>query len=218
MVATILISTLLVQPRFDAWDLKPNFETGKKQSWKITVATTVNGSDVEASFVHSVTPAEAKSDGTRKFAINWDNIVVNGADNPSPEQMEVTVGADGTVQQALTPNDDDYRRSLSIFAFVYPSKPVSVGDTYTSEPAPPSGAKKMKYEFTAAEATKVGEVDVLKFTGKQTEEGSDGITSEGTWYVAKDGSVVKYKLKVKNWFVPFAGTGPMEATITGEKQ
>lgn len=218
MVATLLISALLAHPRLDAWDIKPNFEVGKKQSWQISLAANVGGTDIDAKFTHTINPGEAAADGTRKLGVTWENIEVQGQANPNPEPFELKIGADGTVQKAITPNDDDYRRCLSVFSFIYPTKPVSVGDKWTSELPADGAAKKVKFEYEATELTKIGEVEVLKMKGKQTEDGADGITSDGEWWVAKDGSVLKYKLQVKNWAVPFAGTPPMEATITGEKK
>lgn len=220
IVAALIASSLLARARTaDAWDIKPSFETGKKLAWAVAANISMSGTDVTAKFDHVVTPDEADKDGNRKLKISWTNVQVNGGDSEAPEPFEVKIGSDGGFKECLTPTDDEYRRVLSPFSFAYPPKPVQVSDKWTIEVTPKAAsAKKMKYAFEAAEVTKVGDTDVMKITSKMTEDGPDGMSSDGTWWVAKDGSIVKFKLDLKNWIVPFAGAGLLEGTLTGTKK
>lgn len=218
MIATLMLSALLSSSQ-DAWELKPPFETGKKVGWSVSVSAQIQGMDIEAKFDHFVTPEAPASDGVRVLKIDWMNTNVNGQPDETPQAFDVKVGSDGTLQQVTSPAEDEYRRCLSVFAFVYPAQPVKVGDKWTSEyTAKANGAKKMKSSYEVAELTKIGETDVLKIVGKLEEEGEGGISSANTWWVAKTGAIVKFKLDVKNWVVPFTGAGAFDATIAGEKK
>ncbi|AIE84105.1 hypothetical protein [Fimbriimonas ginsengisoli] len=216
MIATLLVTGLLVAPRQDAWEIKPTFAKDKTITWKLDIDADLGGNQHKAKMDMLFTPGEAAENGDRKTKIEWQHVEMDGNEQELPANWQATVAKDGSIREALDPADDDYRRFLSIFSFSYPDKAVKVGDKWTLDLTPKAkDAKKMSYTFEAKEVEKVGGKEALKVISTQKEDKGD-LTSDGTWWIGRDGAVLKMKLVVKKWIVPFAGADAFDATIIGE--
>jgi hypothetical protein len=186
-------------------------------TYKVVTEATVGPEQHVAKMDLVITPGDAAENGERKTKIEWQKLELDGNEMDMAQIWQATIGKDGILREAIDPKDDEYRRFLSVYSFGYPDKAIKVGDKWSVEVSPKSaGAKKMKYDFEAKEISKVGDKDAMKIESTQKEEGENGLKSDGTWWIGKDGAVLKFKLDVKNWIVPFAGNGPIDAKITGD--
>jgi hypothetical protein len=164
-----------------------------------------------------LTPGEKIETGGRKMTLEWEKVELDGSPQELPVKYTLAIGDDGVVREKLGDDADSVRRFASVYSFAYPDKPVKVGDKWTVDITPKEkDAGKISYTFEAKEVSKVGDQDVLKISSTETETGNDGIKNTGTWYVAHDGSILKFKLDIKNWVVPVTGPDPVDAVITGE--
>ncbi len=197
-----------------AWDIsKPLAKS--KITWTITSDVKVGGGDHNSTLNHTMDVTDVDKDGTAKVTVSWSDITVDGAPAGQDNTWKVLFGARGSVDSAGE-EDDDIRRMLSPTTFVKPEKPVAVGDKWTFDLIPKKAKDRaVKYEYEVKAAEKLKDVDTLKINYKFTEKGSDGTTAEGDWWIAKDGHVVKFDIKVKNWIVPFAGADGIEGHLTG---
>lgn len=217
MIATLLMTAMMAKQSSDAWDIKPNLTAGKKMVWSAKINATVSGMTHDASMQLVLTPGDKIEGGGQKLALAWEKIEFDGAPMDIPASYTLNVGADGVVRDKIGDDDDKIRRFASIYGFAYPAAPVKVGDKWTLDVTPATkDAAKISYTFEAKEVTKVGDIDALKVASTETEAGTDGIKNTGTWFIGHDGTILKFKLEVKNWVVPFAGPDLVDATITGD--
>ncbi|HTQ10719.1 MAG TPA: hypothetical protein VMI31_11650 [Fimbriimonadaceae bacterium] len=85
---------------------------------------------------------------------------------------------------------------------MYPDKEVKVGDKWTEKFKPKDG-KDVTVDYEVVEQTKVGDADALKIKGKLSEDGP--MKGDCTYWIGKDGAMLKFELDLKSWPVPFAG-------------
>jgi|GEM_PF-3351723 len=219
MITALILTGLLAHRHEDAWTLKMPYEKGKKVVWTSKIHATADGMDHDATMDLVLTPGDT-APGGRKVNYAWEKLELDGNPVQIPATYDVIMDDTGVVQDKTGTDEDEIRRYASIYSFSYPKDPVKVGDKWKVEVTPKaSGAQKITYTFEVKEATKVKDKDVLKITSVETEAGSSGIHNEGTWYVNHDGAIVKFKLDVTNWVVPFAGSqAAVNAVIEGETQ
>ena len=217
LTAFVTSLAVLAAPAVDKWDIKPSFATKTVTAWNVTIDAHVQSQDHHAKFrfEKTISSADAKS---AKAKVAWKDLEVD--DNPTdvPGDFEVTMGMRGELLTSESSEfGDDLRRMLSVFAFVYPEKPIDVGDKWTFEMTPAKADKRMmtnSYEVVGTE--KLKGVDALKISTKLEEKGENGMSSKGFFWISKEGKPLKYELDVKNWVVPMAGSEPVEAKIKGE--
>lgn len=158
-----------------------------------------------------LTTIGAKDGSFTPATVVWNAIELDG--NPSPDLPEWSFRLNGQGAVTGTDLDDSYRRMISPFFFVYPSKPVAVGDKWEEK----TGEKRaFTYQFESKGIERLANDDVMKISGTFKEVGGD-MTGDGTWWVAKTGQVKRFESKVKGWTIAFDGGGevPMDATIKG---
>lgn len=217
ILTAMVAGALMAAPVADKWELKPNLEPKAKASWAVKVAAQAPDGDHEAEFT-LVREYGAKDGETQKATMGWSGLIVDGNELGQELTWDVSVNARAAVVGTIAEEGDDIRRMLSAMTFTYPDKPVGEGDKWSLEIRPYTGKDDfmLTYAYEVKGVESVDSVDALKITLKLTEKDQYGMTGEGTWWVGKDGSVLKFEMKMKNWVVPMAGE-PFDATIIGKK-
>ncbi|MCW5943165.1 MAG: hypothetical protein KIS66_13100 [Fimbriimonadaceae bacterium] len=117
------------------------------------------------------------------------------------------------------PEGMDNHRLTEAITFIYPEKPLKVGDTWTRE-VKADAAKGVRAGLATFKFEGVDTVDgkwkanKITYTYKET-EGSDAMSCAATvWIGAEDGELVKGEYKMKNFtFAPQAPPGDAIATV-----
>ncbi len=217
LTAFVTSLAILSAPAVDKWDIKPSFTTKTVVAWNVTVDAHVESQDHHAKFrfERTISSADAKS---AKAKIAWKDLEVDDNPNDVPGDFQVTMGMRGELLSSeSTEFGDDLRRMLAVFSFVYPEKPIDVGDKWTFDMTPANGEKhKLTITSEVVGTEKLKGVDALKISTKLEEKGENGMSSKGFFWISKEGKSLRYELDVKNWVVPMAGSGQVEAKIKGE--
>jgi hypothetical protein len=198
----------------DSWDIKPLLTSTTKLAWEIAVDATLQGETHSATFDLIEAGREGDAAKGQPVHLEMTNIVVESNSMPG-SGTDAIVDAQNVVQS--TTEDDINRRMFSPLLFIYPKGPVSVGDTWKTDFTPASkGVPKIKFEFTAKQTDQVNGSDALQVTSTVKEEGDEGVSADGTWWVDRTGKVLKFKITAKKWVVVPTGGQTMDATFTGK--
>jgi hypothetical protein len=146
----------------------------------------------------------------------WDKLAVDDHEGDELPGWDCTVGLQGQILKLDGEGDDNFRRMLSPMIFVYPEKPVVIGDKWTVDVKPGDKLPKFTYTYEAKSKEDVDGVNALVVTVKFKEDGDKPINGDGLWWVSKVGKVVKFSLKLSNWVVPMAGSEVTDVTIRGK--
>ena len=203
---TATIATLaLFAPQGEKWEIKPTLTREAKTIYSVIADVTIDGGPHTAKFTMTSTVGDKDSDGNYGLKIAWDKITVDDGEQPDLPTWELKMDKSGTIQATAGNLTDDYRRMLAPLAFSYPDKAVAVGDKWEAK----SGkAEQMTFSYEAKSVEKVKDVDALKISCK-FKEGDKGSRGEQTWWVAKDGKILKFDVNMKDWMMAFSDNGPM---------
>ena len=206
----------------DAITLKFAPAEGAVYKYKISGSFQFSGADATLSgnVQDKVTKVDKDGNYTVEASQSGMAIEFNGQTMSPPDTKDTTTfkpNGDVVDYQSDTPSPDA-RRMADLNTFVYPDKPVKVGDEWTSSLAEDSKngvvPATVKYKFDSLE--KIGSHDTakIKVTYKET-SGSDPAGSDGfVWIDTKDGSMVKGQAAWTN--VPTPG-GLATASVTMER-
>ena len=203
-----------------AMTLKWTPKTGDKMTYKVT-----------GTFDLAALGGEIKLTGTQAEevkSVDADNIVVAntskmtanamGNEIPVPEATEtVTTKLDGTVTEVKV-NDavatGSAMRLARVTMFIWPSKPVAVGDSWTAEGTKDEKADVPGYkiDFKLVGDEKVDTFDTWKVSveGGETEGETKTKISGTVWIDKKDGSVVKSLSKLTDAVFPGSANAGVE--------
>lgn len=210
----LLAASALALAAAQAMDLKWTPKAGDKANYKVDGSFDLAGAGeikLTGTRTESVTSVDADKivvTSTSKLAAN-----VMGNDVPVPESTEtMTVKPDGTVT-AVKVNEADAGNSgirlAHVTMFVYPGKPVAVGDSWTATGPKDEKADLPGYkiEFKLVGDEKVGTWDTWKVTAKGGEtEGATPTKVDGTYWIdKKDGTIVRSLSQLTD--VVFSGGG-----------
>lgn len=218
MIATFLVAAALVSAP-DTWDIKPNLADKSKSTISTTVEANMGSGDHVAKMNVVRTCGAASSDKTVKARYTWDALEVDGNSMDAGDNgWDVVLNPDGAILSTTAEGGDDIRRMLSATNFVYPTKAVGAGDKWSSivKPNKDKDERQLTWSYEVKGIEKVKDVDALKVAATLSEKGSDPMSGDGTWWIGKDGTVLKFELKIKNWVVPMSGGELINATIKGE--
>jgi hypothetical protein len=204
-------------PTVDAWLLKAPLAKDAKSSWSIVVNADVGGQDHEARFSLEQT-VSASDEKEAKAILAWKDLTVDGNAMEELLEFKSVLGKRGEIKSVDSEFGDDARRMLNVFLFLYPDKPVAVGEKWDFEsPAEKADIKKFKVKFEASAIEKIKDIEALKILCTFDESGAEAMHSDSIFWLSREGKTLKFEAKVKNWVVPMAGTGgPVNATIKGE--
>jgi len=215
MFIPIIALAFAIQKETDPWDLKPTADPKTKLTWDVKIEAQAGGQDHHAAFKFT---RVLKSDDAKKTVVTfgWDHLEVDDQDGQEVPPWDAVVGARSEILKMDGDTDDSYRRMLAPLLFIYPEKPVAIGDKYTFDAKPSVKGETITYAYEVKKSDTINGSPTLVIGTKFTEAGADGSTGDGTWWLSKTGKIVKFEIKVKNWVVPMAGGGPVDATLKGQ--
>ena len=215
LITAIAAAVMFVQSQ-DAWTLKPSFDPkDPKQVWAINVDAQSQGTTHHAAFQFTRVPKSSTKDKT-VVTYGWEKLAVDDQEGQDIPAWNANVGTQGQILQMEGDVEDDYRRMLSPLVFVYPDKPVNVGDKWEVDVKPTSKGSKLNYQYEANSAETVDGSATLKVTVKLKEEGESPISGTGTWWITRVGKIIKFEVKLGSWIVPMAGSDVGEVVIKGK--
>jgi hypothetical protein len=211
-----LAGALLATPQApDKWDIRAALASKMTTTWSVNADVVDGGESHSAALKVSISFKEPEQDKPQKATYEWKQLVLDGGEELPDFAWDVTLDPmGGIVDSDHSDGAEAIRLMLMPMTFVYPDKPVGVGDTWTDTlKVGASDANTMTFEMKAEAIEKVGEVDALKVTETLSQKGADALGGKSIWWVGKDGKVLKMEAKISNWAVPMNGGSLMEATF-----
>ena len=203
----------------DAVTLKFGSKVGDIHKYKMHASLEAGGGNAEVSgdFTDKVTKVEEDSYTIEQTESNV-KVSFNGQDIDQPDSVETTVRKmSGEITDVQTDQDSAAaRRTGDLVNFVFPDKPVKVGDewTYKVKADDKKGAVAATATYKVESTEKVGTHDTLKIKNSYKEDGTDPASSEGFYWIdVKDGSLVK---STQTWTNVPIGPVVASGTITME--
>jgi hypothetical protein len=219
LVATCAIAAAAT---ISAITLKATPKEGDDAKYKMSGHFQVMGTDASltADVDYKVTKVDKDGNTTVEATTKNMEIEVNGQTiSPDPAVATRVSKPNGEVTDFKADVEDPNGWRMAILNnFIYPEKPVDVGDTWTWSTAGDSKkgtvALSETYKFDSLEKVGTHDTAKIKVSFKET-EGSDPATKDGfVWIDVKDGSFVKSDSTWTNLPTP---QGPLQATITMTK-
>lgn len=211
MITALIAATAIADP----WTLNAPF----KGDWKTEYATTVNIREQQEEISVEMNikwQTDKKDQNAQSVIVSWSGITVNGNPMDQDSSWTASISPTGSIKK-IVGAEDDYRRMLMPFAFIYPEKPVNVGDSWTSAGSV-EGISETDWTFEAkVEKNEMTQGrDTLRVATKLKEKSAGALEVNGNWWIAKDGTVVKFNLDLKNWLVPLADGQTFSAIVSGK--
>ena len=222
----LLVATCAVAlAAFDPITLKYTPKAGDtiKYHLKADMTTQMGAASVTADITDKVTKVDGDSYTTESTQTNG-QLSFNGNSQPIPDGTDTTVTkGNGEItdlhsDQEANGQSDSQWRIAELDNFIYPDKPVNVGDewTYNVTADDKKGIVAATANYKVDSLEKIGSHDCvkIKLTYKET-SGSQPASSDGfVWVDTKDGSLVK---KTATWTdVPIGGM-PVSGSVTVER-
>lgn len=194
-----------------AWDLKSPLGAPAVRTYEMTVDVVDQGENHQAKFEYVLESFKTETGKPAQVKFSWNNIHVDGEDIGQSGSWKGSCTEAGLLEKVE--EGDEFQRMLLPFVLPYPNKGVEKGDKWEAKMG--TGADEIAYAATFVEVEKIGDVETAKVSAKMTPKNSDAVRSDGTFWIAADGRVLKFEVKAANWIVPMAGGNPMEAKLTG---
>jgi hypothetical protein len=213
LTALAIAASIAAGPFIEKVAIKPDLAANSTASWKVTVKTTAP-EEHEATFTLARTLTKVEPAKPIPTTFEWRELTVDGNTLGEDSKWDAVIDERGGVVSSK--DGDEIRMMLAPFVFVYPDKEVDTGDKWTVEPAlTDKSAIKAMYVYEVKGTEKVKDKEAFKVACKMT-TAKDGLSSTGTWWVTKEGKVLKFELELKNWTVPMAQSTPFDAHVTAE--
>jgi hypothetical protein len=217
MLLPMIVAALALGQDIDTWTLKPSFEVkDPKQVWATIVDAQAGGQGHHAVF-QLTRVAKSKTAEKTVVTYNWEKLSVDDQEGESLPGWDLVVGPQGQLLKGDGSTEDDYRRMLSPLVFVYPEKPVVIGDKWNVEVKPEGAAKKLSYSYEAKSKETVEGVNTLIVAMTLKEDGDNAISGTGNYWISKVGKLVKFEVKLTNWVVPMAGADAVTDVVIRAK-
>lgn len=207
------IASIVISPTLESWDIAPPYKKGETVGWNTRVSVNAQGIDLTIGLTYLFQVTEVSEKETRGF-VRFADLEVEGMTQEDDGEYDLRLNPRGFAHASQSEHGDAFRRMSAPLFFLYPDKPVNVGDKWTVEYKGTQGGN-FAYTCEAKAEEKVGEKDALKVQMTVTEDAGDKTSSDGMFWIGKDGKVLKYEIKVKNWIVPMADGQPVDATLVG---
>ncbi|MBV6458169.1 MAG: hypothetical protein HONBIEJF_01293 [Fimbriimonadaceae bacterium] len=142
--------------------------------------------------------------------IDYEDLKVVADENELPlqvSQVEFSLAANGELKELTGGVEgNDNARTYLLIMFIAPDKELAANEkwTFESKGNDKSGIPGYKYEATFVGMEKVGADDAYKYTTKLGESGG-GFSVKGTYWVTKDGKVLKADNEFTALMIPAAG-------------
>ena len=202
----------------DKWDLKAALAPKATTTWDLVSSVNQAGEDHTATMKLIISLKDAEKDKPQKATYSWKELLLDGGQNIPDNDWDVTIDGQGGITDSEASDGVEAMQTLLMpMTFIYPDKPVGVGDSWTLTVKAGSDKSDRSYtiEAKADSMDKVGDADAMKVTEKIDQKGDDKLTADGTWWVDKTGKVLKFEVKASGWKVPMAGPNAMDVTFKG---
>jgi hypothetical protein len=216
---SILTALALAAASFaDGWQLSSPYKANSLFVWKLSVKMTLAGADRTVTMKQRLA-VDSKTADSWKGELGWTETRVDDIEMKLDRSWPVALSSAGSI---LSIGDDvGYSRMLAPLLFIYPAKAVAVGDKWTTKFKPGEGTegakdvREMTYDFEVVGKEKVGNLDTLRIKAKLTEDGP--MKSEGFYWIAKDGRILKFEADIRHWTMRMGGkSGEIDAKLKGE--
>lgn len=212
MIATLCALTVLAAPQEPApWTIGLDLLSEKKVAYDLEVVISAQGETANVSMIMAVVFQKAQADGKGKATVEWQDLAVDNQNMGTQGPWEVALGANGLIESST--DGDEYRRMLQPIWPVLGSDLKVGSDWSVSLAAKANAGQTVDWKLKTIGVEKIGDVETLKVAAKMTEK--DGTSTDGTWWLRKDGKVQKFEVDVKQWTVPMAGES-FDAKVTGK--
>jgi len=212
MLLTMIVAAMAVRQDTAVWTLSPTFDPkAPKEVWETLVDAQAPDGKHHATF-NLTRATKSTANGKAVVSYSWEKLTVDDHDGDAIDPWDAVVGPRGQIQK-MVEAEDSFRRMLSPMIFIYPEKPVTVGDKWSVDVIPADKTRKITYEYEAKGKETVGDTPTIIVDVKLTEGGADGIAGHGSWWLSKVGKVVKFEMMLNNWVVPMAGNDAITDVI-----
>ena len=157
-----------------------------------------------------VTKVKKVNPSTVEKTLDYEDLKVTVDENEMPLQMsqiEFSLASNGELKEITGGVDgNDNARSYLLVMFIVPDKELAANEkwSFESKGNEKAGIPAYKYEATYVGPEKVGADDAFKYTTKLTETGGS-LGSKITYWVAKDGKILKADGEFTGLMIPAAG-------------
>jgi hypothetical protein len=207
------IASIVISPALASWDIVPPYKRGEATGWNTRVSVNAQGIDLTVSLTYLFQVTEVSEKETRGF-VRFADLEVEGMSQEDDGEYDLRLSSRGFAHSSQSEHGDAFRRMSAPIFFLYPDKPVTVGDKWTFEYKGSQGGT-FAYTCEAKAEEKVGDKEALKVQMTITEDAGDKTSSDGMYWVDKEGRVLKFEIRIKNWIVPMADGQPVDATVVG---
>lgn len=219
LTTLVLASALLASPQTgDKWDIKAALAPKASTTWDVTTDVMMQGQPTNATMKLVLELKDTPADKPLKATFSMKDLTVEGGQTMPDNAWDVTLDSQGAITDSEAQEGPDaMRQFLMPWVFVYPDKPVGVGDTWTDTVKVGSDKADRSIVITmkADSMDKVGDVDALKVTEDLAQKGDSPLKSTATWWVDKTGKILKFDVKSTNWSVPMLGDQLLDAGFKG---
>jgi hypothetical protein len=193
------------------WSYGPTDLATKKVSLAVKADVVAEGEKIQALWDFHFRYRESAAEKPLSLSVTWDNISAAEQTMPDLGPYELTATPGHEIDCA---DGDDIRRML--IPFVLPtSAKLTVGTAFTAVMTGKGSTSKISWSLTPLSIEKVKDVETMKCKAEFKEAG-DGTSGTGTYWIAKDGRLLKFSVDLKGWVVPPAGPGAVDAKVSGE--
>lgn len=215
----MVVAALTLGQDVDTWTLKPTFDPkDPKQVWATIVDAQSDGQAHHAVFQLTRVPKSTSKEKT-VVTYNWEKLSVDDQEGQELPGWDAITGNQGQLLKMDGGTEDAYRRMLSPLVFIYPEKPIVVGDKWEVPVKPSDNSQKLTYSYEAKSKETVDGVNTIVIAVKFKEDGDkDSMSGTGSWWLSKVGKVVKFEMKLANWIVPMAGSDVTDVVIRAKAQ
>ncbi|HRI44689.1 MAG TPA: hypothetical protein PLL78_10680 [Fimbriimonadaceae bacterium] len=203
----------------DTLKLEPTYKVGSTVRHSVKLSLVVSGTDAEVtSVVRKTVKGVAEQSITFDGAFEKLKVMLGETEFPveaEPVSLEIRpsgelVSITGGVIQI------DMARLYLAHTPVLPKLEVPVGEKWSVEiPASQkAGIPATTFEGTYVGAEKIGEKEAFKITANVQEKGGEGFSSKATFWLDKDGTVLKFEADMRGLPIPQLGSN-VDAKMTG---
>lgn len=213
MNTIILAFVAIAASTSDGWKVAVPYAEGITQKHDLQVKVDMGGQslDVEMVMEHKTAKkTETGFEGTGGFP----EVFVNG-DPQEGMSMGVVLLPNGALKSVTSDMGADMRRMFMAFYFCYPTEAVGTDGKWSFTDAEATNGHKAKFEYTLDGKETVDGKELTKVKFALSEDGTDGMTATGSYWIGEKGQVAKFDLDLKRWPVPVTG-GSVDAKVTGK--
>ena len=218
LTTLVLAGALLATPQADKWDIKAGMAPKVSSSYDLVINVMVNGTPQAATGKLLIDRKDVAQGKPPAATYSMKDVLLDSGQNVPDQTWNLTLDPSGGIVDTDSDAGADAVRTFLIpWTFIYPDKPVGVGDTWsdTIKAGDAKNDQSFVINMKADSMDKIDGADALKVTEDLTQAGDGGMKSTANWWLDKNGKILKFDIKTSNWVVYLMGAQPFDATFTG---